>query len=78
MGEWLLVLCGILSLLFGVLLVILPVLGALAIIWLIGICAIIFGALLTVLAFWLRSLGHEGSRMKHLIRVRAGAWTDKQ
>jgi len=42
-GEWLLVLCGILSLLFGVLLAILPVPGALAIIWLTGIYTIIFG-----------------------------------
>jgi uncharacterized membrane protein HdeD (DUF308 family) len=42
--------------LFGILLVILPGPGALALIWLIGSYAIISGILLLVLAFRLRSL----------------------
>ena len=56
-GEWLLILAGILSIIFGVLLVILPGPGALALIWLIGSYAIVFGILMLVLAFRLRSLG---------------------
>lgn len=55
-GEWLLALAGIASLIFGVLLVIMPGPGALALIWLIGAYAIVFGVLMLVLAFRLRSL----------------------
>jgi len=55
-GEWLLGLAGFASLLFGVLLVILPGPGALALIWLIGSYALIFGVLMLILAFRLRGL----------------------
>src|SRR5258707_1554929 len=41
-GEWLLVLDGILSVAFGILLVARPAAGALAVLWLIGIYAIAF------------------------------------
>jgi uncharacterized membrane protein HdeD (DUF308 family) len=53
-GEWLLVLAGVCSVIFGVLLVILPGHGALAVVWLIGAYAIVYGVLLVVLAFRLR------------------------
>ena len=66
-GEWLLALCGILSLLFGMLLAILPGPGALAIIWLIGIYAIIFGVLLIIAAFWLWSLGNKFNKFEREI-----------
>jgi uncharacterized membrane protein HdeD (DUF308 family) len=56
-GEWLLILSGALSVLFGVVLVVWPGTGALAVIYLIGIYAIIFGAALVMLAFRLRRLG---------------------
>ena len=58
-GEWLLALSGILSVLFGIALVVNPGVGALAVIWLIGAYAIVFGALLIGLGFRLRSLSRE-------------------
>ncbi len=54
-GEWLLILSGILSILFGLLLVVMPGAGALAVIWIIGLYAVAFGVLLVVLAFRMRS-----------------------
>ncbi len=54
-GEAWLVLGGIASILFGVLMVVLPVAGVLALAWLIGIYALVFGVLMCALAFRLRS-----------------------
>lgn len=59
-NEWLLILSGAASVIFGLLLIIFPSTGALALIWLIGIYAIIFGALLLVLAWRLRQMGPSG------------------
>jgi uncharacterized membrane protein HdeD (DUF308 family) len=50
-GEWSLVLAGIASVLFGVLLLAQPGAGALAVLWLIGAYAMLFGIVLIVLAF---------------------------
>jgi uncharacterized membrane protein HdeD (DUF308 family) len=58
-GEWALWLAGILSILFGVLLVARPAAGALAVVWLIGTYAIVFGAINTIVAFRLRQLGRQ-------------------
>src|SRR5215203_4497086 len=61
-GEWALGLSGALSLLFGVLLVVIPApAGLLSLVWLIGAYALAFGVLLLVLAFRLRkeSGNHE-------------------
>jgi uncharacterized membrane protein HdeD (DUF308 family) len=55
-GEWMMVLNGILSVVFGVLLVAFPGAGALSLAWLIGAFAIISGIMLIVLAFRLRRL----------------------
>jgi uncharacterized membrane protein HdeD (DUF308 family) len=55
-GEWLLVLDGILSVAFGILLIAQPEAGALAVLWLIGVYAIAYGTMLVVLAFRLRNL----------------------
>jgi uncharacterized membrane protein HdeD (DUF308 family) len=56
-GEWMLILAGLASVVFGVLLMAQPGAGALALIWLIGSYAIVFGVLLVLLAFKARSFG---------------------
>ena len=61
-GEWMMILAGALSVLFGVLLVLQPTAGAVAIIWLIGAYALVFGVLLSILALQLRSLGQTIDR----------------
>lgn len=53
-GEWALALGGIASVIFGILLIIFPGTGALAVVWIIGSYAILFGALLIYLAFKVR------------------------
>ena len=53
-GEWLLVLAGIASTAFGVLLLLRPGAGALALLWWIGSFSLLFGVLLMVLAFRMR------------------------
>ena len=53
-GEWLLILNGILSVVFGVLLVLWPAIGLLTLVWLIGVWALVIGAFLVGLGFRLR------------------------
>jgi uncharacterized membrane protein HdeD (DUF308 family) len=53
-NEWLLILGGALSVLFGIVLLIRPGAGALALIWVIGAYAILFGAIYIAFAFRLR------------------------
>jgi uncharacterized membrane protein HdeD (DUF308 family) len=60
-NEWLLVVSGIASVVFGVLLVIWPASGALALVWLIASFALLLGVLLIALAFRLRGLAHHGA-----------------
>ena len=54
---WLIAIAGIISVLFGIVLIIRPGAGILSLIWLLGIYAIIFGVLLIVRAFQFRSSG---------------------
>ena len=55
-GEWFLILMGLLSIAFAVMLLWNPLPGALALVWLIGSYAIAFGILAIILGFRLRSL----------------------
>jgi uncharacterized membrane protein HdeD (DUF308 family) len=56
-GEWLLALGGVVSVLFGVFLIVRPGEGAIAVVWLIGLFAIVFGVALIGLGLRLRRLG---------------------
>jgi uncharacterized membrane protein HdeD (DUF308 family) len=56
-NEWLLVLAGIASVAFGVVLLLQPAASALVLIWWVGAYALLFGILLVVLAFRMRRLG---------------------
>lgn len=58
-GRWWLALGGIVSLIWGILLIIAPLVGALVLTWWLGGYAIAFGAMLLVLGFKLRSQ-HQG------------------
>lgn len=58
-NEWLMGLGGALSVLFGVVLAVLPGVGLLSLVWLIGIYAIVFGVALVVLSFRVRKHREE-------------------
>ena len=60
--EWLLALNGVLAVVFGILLVVWPATGALALVILIGVAALVFGVMLLVEGFRLRRL----SRGRHV------------
>jgi uncharacterized membrane protein HdeD (DUF308 family) len=58
-GEWLMILAGVLSIAFGLILMVKPGEGALAVIWIIGGYAVAFGVALAILGFRLRSFGNR-------------------
>jgi uncharacterized membrane protein HdeD (DUF308 family) len=58
-NEWLLILGGIISVLFGIGVMVAPGAGALALIWVIGTYAIIIGVLYVALAFRLKKHVHS-------------------
>jgi len=58
-GEWWFILGGIASIVFGVLVVMYPVSGLLAAVWLLGIYAVIFGITQIMLGFRLRGVAGE-------------------
>lgn len=55
-GRWLMVLAGAVSVIWGVLLLLAPFVGAVVLTWWLGIYALIFGAMLIGLAFRLRGM----------------------
>jgi len=63
-GEWALIAGGIISIVFGLALTVLPAVGILSLVWLIGIYAVAFGVLLLITAFRVRGQqnGDSGSR----------------
>jgi len=54
-GEWLLIASGVLSVVFGLILVVAPALGILTLVWIVGGYAIFFGLIMLTLAFRLRA-----------------------
>jgi uncharacterized membrane protein HdeD (DUF308 family) len=58
-NEWMLILSGLLSIIFGILLFAFPGTGAVSVVWLIGMYALVFGISEIIFAFRLRSLGHK-------------------
>lgn len=62
-GEWLLILAGIASVIFGVLLFLNPAAGALAVVWLIGAYAIVFGILMIALSLRLHGMMRSAGRI---------------
>jgi uncharacterized membrane protein HdeD (DUF308 family) len=61
-NEWLLILNGVLTVLFGLVLIFVPVAGILAVLWMIGAFAIVAGILMIVLGFRLKGLKNAGTR----------------
>ena len=62
-NEWMLVLAGLASLVFGVLIAVMPGAGALAIVWIIGVYALVFGILLIALGIRLRGMQEQAPAM---------------
>jgi uncharacterized membrane protein HdeD (DUF308 family) len=60
--EWLLALAGVVSILFGVVMIARPGVGALAVVWAIAGYAVLFGILLIALGFRLKRLGQLATR----------------
>jgi uncharacterized membrane protein HdeD (DUF308 family) len=58
-NEWMYILGGLLSILFGILLFVFPAAGAVSVIWVIGIYAFVFGIAEIIFAFRLRGLRRE-------------------
>ncbi len=58
-GEWLLILSGIASVAFGVLVILFPGAGAVSVAWMIGAYAVVFGVLLVALSLKIRRFGLE-------------------
>ncbi len=58
-GEWMLVLAGLASIAFGILIVLFPGAGALSILWIMGFYALFFGILLVVASFKVKGLARS-------------------
>jgi uncharacterized membrane protein HdeD (DUF308 family) len=69
-GEWLLVLSGIASVVFGILVFLFPAAGALALVWMISVYAVVTGVLLLAVAFRLRARAHAEAPDRRVTRDR--------
>ena len=58
-GEWMLILGGLLSIIFSLMLFVFPGLGAVSMVWVIGVYAVFFGISEIIFAFRLHSLGQD-------------------
>ena len=72
-GRWWLALAGIASLIFGIVLLIAPVVGAVVLTWWLGAYAIVFGIFLLVLAFQLHGKMEEQVKPKKKTAVKRAA-----
>jgi uncharacterized membrane protein HdeD (DUF308 family) len=61
-NEWLMILSGVVSIVFGVLLIAQPSAGEIAIVWLLGAYALLFGLLTLMFAFRLRAMRERVGR----------------
>jgi uncharacterized membrane protein HdeD (DUF308 family) len=61
-GRWWLALGGLVSIIFGILLILAPLAGAVVLTWWLGAYALVFGIALLVLAFQLRARRNEDAR----------------
>ena len=68
-GEWSLVLSGLASVAFGVIVIAPPGAGALAMLWVIAASSIIVGILLVVLSFQARGFGRKLAAVKEEVRA---------
>jgi uncharacterized membrane protein HdeD (DUF308 family) len=62
-NEWALALSGILSIILGIVLIIWPAMGILAVVWAIGVYAILYGLLMLYLAFLIRRSPFRGTEV---------------
>ncbi len=58
-GEWRLLIAGLLSLVFGLIVLSRPGAGLLAVLWLVGLYAVLYGIMLVMLAFKARNLSRD-------------------
>jgi uncharacterized membrane protein HdeD (DUF308 family) len=65
-GEWMMVLIGIISIVFGFLLLARPLAGALSLVYVIGAFVFIMGVLMIAFAFKLRSMRIPGGEIPHM------------
>jgi uncharacterized membrane protein HdeD (DUF308 family) len=70
-GRWWLALGGIASIIFGIVLLIAPVVGAVVLTWWLGAYALVFGVLLLILAFQLHTRKEEREAKKPAVRTAA-------
>jgi uncharacterized membrane protein HdeD (DUF308 family) len=63
-NVWAMIGSGVLSVLFGMILVVLPGVGLLSLVWLVGIYAIVFGAAMIALGFMVRGHRQQSGRVR--------------